>query len=249
MAGGIDTIWARDDAEAAGPQPLSREAIVATAIEIADGEGLEAVSIRRLATKLQARPMSLYSHIERKGDLIDLMVDEVMGGAILPDGPPVDDWRESLRRIAQATRETARAHPWLIAIAFRRPFLGPNALRHIDQSLGALSSLSLTPERKRAVLLAVDSYTLGFVRWEVKSPKVDGASCAGIPEDGPSAEEIDTYLAAQVATGKYPHLAELSELGSKDVSLGVKAERFDLGLEWLLAGIEAEVGEPQAESD
>jgi AcrR family transcriptional regulator len=249
MAGGIDTIWARDDAEAAGPQPLSREAIVATAIEIADAEGLEAVSIRRLATKLQARPMSLYSHIERKGDLIDLMVDEVMGGAILPDGPPVDDWREGLRQIAQRTRETARAHPWLIAIAFRRPFVGPNALRHIDQSLGTLSSLSLTPERKRAVLLAVDSYTLGFVRWEVKSPKADGTSCAGIPADGPSAEEIDTYLAAQVATGRYPHLAELSELGSKDVSLGVKAERFEVGLEWLLAGIEAEVGGPQAKSD
>ena len=249
MASGIDTVWTRDEEQAAGPQPLSRATIVAAAIEIADTEGLEAVSIRRLATKLGARPMSLYSHIERKGDLIDLMVDEVMGGAILADGPPVDDWRESLRRIAQATRETARAHPWLIAIAFRRPFLGPNALRHIDQSLGTLSSLSLTPERKRAVLLAVDSYTLGFVRWEVKSPEVDGASCAGIPEDGPSAEEIDTYLAAQVATGKYPHLAELSELGSKDVSLGVKAERFDLGLEWLLAGIEAEVGGPRAKSD
>jgi AcrR family transcriptional regulator len=248
MAGGIDTIWARDDAEAAGPQPLSREAIVAAAIEIADAEGLEAVSIRRLATKLQARPMSLYSHIERKGDLIDLMVDEAMGGAVLPDGPPADDWREGLRRIAQATRETARAHPWLIAAAFRRPFVGPNALRHIDQSLGALASLSLTPERKRAVLLAVDSYTLGFVRWEVKTHKTDVASCAGIPEDGPTAEEIDTYLAAQVATGKYPHLGELSELGSKDVSLSVKAERFEVGLGWLLAGIEAEVGAPRAKS-
>jgi AcrR family transcriptional regulator len=249
MASGVDTIWARDDAEAAGPQPLSREAIVAAAIEIADAEGLEAVSIRRLATKLAARPMSLYSHIERKGDLIDLMVDEVMSGAILPDGPLPEDWRDGLRQIAQGTRETARNHPWLIATAFRRPFLGPNALRHIDQSLGALSSLSLTPERKRAVLLAVDSYTLGFVRWEVKAQKAGATPCAGVPEDGLSAAEIDAYLAAQVATGKYPHLAELSELGSKDVSLGVKAERFEVGLEWLLTGIEAEVGTPRAESD
>jgi AcrR family transcriptional regulator len=238
MAAGIDTIWARDDAEAAGPQPLSRESIVAAAIKIADADGLEAVSIRRLATKLAARPMSLYSHIERKGDLIDLMVDEVMAGAVLPDGPPADDWREGLRQIAQRTRETARAHPWTIAAAFRRPFLGPNALRHIDQSLGAVSSLPLSPERKRAVLLAVDTYTLGFVRWEVLSPATGTAPCAGIPEDGPSAAEIDAYVAAQAASGKYPHLGELT---GKDLTLGVKAANFEVGLEWLLAGIQAEI--------
>src|ERR1700755_1415038 len=114
MASGTDTIWARHYAEAAGPQPLSREAILAAAVEIADTEGLEAVSIRRLATKLSARPMSLYSHIERKGDLIDLMVDEVMGGSVLPGPVPSDDWRDDLRRIAQRTRENTRAHPWMI---------------------------------------------------------------------------------------------------------------------------------------
>jgi AcrR family transcriptional regulator len=237
MAGEIDTIWARDEAEAAGPQPLSRAAIVAAAIEIADSDGLEAVSIRRIATKLDARPMSLYSHIERKGDLIDLMVDEAMGGAVLPEYPPPDDWREGLRQIAERTRETARAHPWMIATAFRRPFIGPNALRHIDQSLGAVSSLPLAPERKRAVLLAVDTYTLGFVRWEVKSHEAGGTPCAGVPEDGPSAEEIDAYVAERAASGEYPYL---SELGGKKMSLGIKAEAFEAGLEWLLAGIEAE---------
>jgi hypothetical protein len=188
--------------------------------------------------------MSLYSHIERKGDLIDLMVDEVMAGAILPDGPPVEDWREGLRQIAQRTRESTRAHPWMIGAAFRRPFLGPNALRHIDQSLAAVSTLPLTPERKRAVLLAVDTYTLGFVRWELitsKSTAVSG-SCAGIPEDGPNAAEIDAYILAQTATGKYPHLSQyVGKGGKKDMTLGVKAEAFESGLEWLLTGIAAEV--------
>jgi AcrR family transcriptional regulator len=240
MAAGIDTVWTRDEEQSSGPQPLSREAIVAAAIEIADADGLEAVSIRRLATKLDARPMSLYSHIRRKGDLIDLMVDEVMGGAIIPGGPPTDDWREALREIAQRTRESTRAHPWMIAAAFHRPFLGPNALRHIDQSLAAVSELPLSPERKRAVLLAVDTYTLGFVRWEVMSPKSPGGPpCAGRPEAGPSAEEIDEYLAAQTASGDYPHLAEYV---GKKMSLGVKADKFEIGLEWLLTGIEAEVG-------
>jgi AcrR family transcriptional regulator len=247
MATGIDTVWARDDAQAAGPQPLSRGAIVATAIEIADADGLEAVSIRRLATKLDARPMSLYSHIERKGDLIDLMVDEVMAGAILPDDLPRGDWRDTLRQIARRTREMARAHPWMIATAFARPTLGPNALRHIDQSLGAVSSLPLAPERKRAVLLAIDTYTLGFVRWEVMTPVDNAGRCAAFTEEAPSGKEIDAYIVAQAASGKYPHLSEF--IGkNKDITLGVKAERFEVGLEWLLAGIEAEVGGSQAET-
>jgi AcrR family transcriptional regulator len=247
MAARIDTVWARDEEQASGPQPLSRAAIVAAAIEIADADGLEAVSIRRLATKLDARPMSLYSHIGRKGDLIDLMVDEVMGGAIIPGGPPTDDWRGALRQIAQRTRESVRAHPWMIAAAFHRPFLGPNALRHIDQSLAAVSELPLSPERKRAVLLAVDTYTLGFVRWEVMSPKAKGGPpCAGRPEAGLSAAEIDTYIAAQAASGDYPYLAEFI---GQDISLGVKAEKFELGLEWLLTGIEAEVGSSPAKPD
>jgi AcrR family transcriptional regulator len=248
MAAGIDTVWARDEEQSSGPQPLSRAAIVAAAIEIADADGLEAVSIRRLATKLDARPMSLYSHIGRKGDLIDLMVDEVMAGAIIPGGPPTDDWREALRQIAQRTRESTRAHPWMIAAAFHRPFLGPNALRHIDQSLAAVSELPLSPERKRAVLLAVDTYTLGFVRWEVMSPKGDkgGTPCAGRPEGGPTAAEIDAYIATQAASGDYPYLAEFV---GKDMGLGVKAEKFEIGLEWLLTGIAAEVGESKPPSD
>ena len=204
MASDIDTVWARDAEQAAGPQPLSREAIVAAAIEIADTEGLEAVSIRKIATKLEARPMSLYSHIERKGDLIDLMVDEVMGGAVLPEPLP-EDWREALRQIAQRTRESTRAHPWMIAAAFRRPFIGPNALRHFDQSLGAVASLPLPPERKRAVLLAVDTYTLGFVRWEVISKRHGRRPTAPPSRRGPSAAEIDAYVAAQAASGN-PHL-------------------------------------------
>lgn len=243
MASGIDSVWTRDEEQAAAPRPLSRTTIVAAAIEIADTEGLEAVSIRRLATKLGARPMSLYSHIERKGDLIDLMVDEVMGGSVLPESLPSGNWRADLRRIAQRTRENIRSHPWMIAAAFRRPFIGPNALRHIDQSLAAVSELPLPPERKRAVLLAVDTYTLGFVRWELKSMdkgKGPAGACAGIDDGGPSGAEIDAYIAAQAASGKYPHLHELG--GKKNMSLGVKAEAFESGLNWLIAGIAAEVG-------
>jgi AcrR family transcriptional regulator len=227
----LETPWNR---EAEAKPALSRAAIVAAAIEVADAEGLEAVSIRRIATELEARPMSLYSHIESKHELIDLMVDEVIAGNLIEEVP--EDWREALRQIAQATREVARAHQWMIVAAFGRPRLGPNTLRHIDQSLAAVAGLPLPFDRKRAALLAIDTYTLGYARWEA-SPK--GRKLAGKPApEMPSTEELDTYLAEQVATGEYPHLAAIDAC---DLTLSVRGVNFETGLEWLLAGIAAEV--------
>lgn len=236
MASQLSTPWNRD-AESK-PTGLSRETIVAAAIEIADEEGIEGVSIRRLATKLDARPMSLYIHIEHKGELVDLMIDEAMGETHLPGEVPAD-WREALRQIAHRSRDAARNHPWMIATAFRRPLLGPKALRHVDQSLAAVSSLDLPFERKRAVLLSIDTYTLGYVRWEIHSPHSKMAHRCGAGHDElPSIEQVDAYLAEQVASGEYPHLAAIA---SKELTYGVKPETFEVGLEWLLDGIAVEV--------
>lgn len=234
MASQLQTPWNRP--EPRRPAGLTRETIVAAAVAIADAEGLEAVSIRRVATELGTRPMSLYTHIEHKAELVDLMIDEVMAEALLPGEVPAD-WREALREIARHTRAATRAHPWIIATAFRRPLLGPNALRHVDQSLAAVSTLPFSFERKRAVLLSVDTYTLGYVRWEVLSPHAKGGRCAA-GEEQPDWRQIDAYLREQVANGDYPHLAEVTK---RELTLGVKPESFDAGLEWLLAGIAAEV--------
>ncbi len=245
MSSQIDTPWNRP--VEAKPAGLSREAIVAAATKVADEEGIEAVSIRRLATELEARPMSLYSHIEDKRDLVALMIDGAMAEALLPGQVPTD-WREALRQIAQGTRTAARNHPWMIAMAFSHPPLGPNTLRHIDQSLAAVSTLPLPFDRKRAVLLAVDTYTLGFVRWEILSPKAGGGAeaggqCAQREAGVPSKEQIDAYLREQAASGEYPHLAAIAE---SDLTLGVKPVSFEAGLEWLLAGIGDEVEAAEA---
>jgi AcrR family transcriptional regulator len=234
MAGEIDTVWSRDDAAQKAPA-LSREAIVDAAIAIADDEGLAAVSIRRIATELRARPMSLYSHIERKDDLIDLMVDEVMAGAILVGAVPTD-WHEALRQIADQSRTMVRDHPWMIGAAIHRPMLGPNALRHIDQSLEAVASLDLPPARKRAALLTVDTYTLGYAAWEVRSTVAEKRGRDAVASRGSDA--LAAYVKTQAASGEYPNLAKLS---GEELRLDIGAESFEVGLEWLLAGIEAEV--------
>ncbi len=242
MVDEVDTVWARGEAAQKAPA-LSREGIVAAAIAIADAEGLAAVSIRRIATELSARPMSLYSHIERKDDLIDLMVDEVMAGALL-SGPVPGDWREALRQIADRSRAMVSDHPWMIGAAIHRPMLGPNALRHIDQSLEAVASLDLPPARKRAALLAIDTYTLGFAGWEVRSTvaKKRGRDAAASRRS----DALAAYVEAQAASGEYPNLAKLS---GAELRLDVGAESFEVGLEWLLAGIEAEVVARAAEPE
>src|SRR6188472_3619062 len=106
-----ELVW---DEKSASPEGgLNRAAIVRAAIAIADAEGLDAVSIRRVAAVLDARPMSLYTHVASKDDLVDLMVDEAIADVLLPEPLPTD-WREAMRAIAAQSYRAFRAHPWAL---------------------------------------------------------------------------------------------------------------------------------------
>jgi AcrR family transcriptional regulator len=117
---------------------LSTQAIVDTAIAIADVDGLDAVSIRRVAAILDVRPMSLYTHIVRK-----------------------DDWREALSLIAHRQFRMFASHPWLIALFARRPQHGPNAARYARQLAGTVEGLNLPPDDMWTMLSIVNDYILG----------------------------------------------------------------------------------------
>jgi AcrR family transcriptional regulator len=223
-------LWLRE-AATDDPDRLTRDRIVATAIELADAEGLEAVSIRRIATELSARPMSLYAHIGSKDDLLDLMHDRVVGEALLGEVP--DDWREALRAIARTTRAVTLRHPWVIEVFGRRPRIGPNTLRHGDESAAAVAGLDAEPAAKRALLLAVDTYTIGHVTLE-------RSGALGPREaDEEWRRALAEYVEREVARGELPHLAELDvrEL----IERGEGATAFEQGLEWLLAGATAQL--------
>src|SRR5262249_51630132 len=158
------SIWTRETS--VKPASLSREAIVRAAIKLADEEGIDAVSIRRIAAELKARPMSLYSFIERKDDLFDLMLDHVAGEALVPGELPAD-WREALMLIAEHTRDASLKHPWILGAHGRVSGVGPNGISHIEQSLAAIDALDVPSERRYAILAAVDNYTLGHVTREL----------------------------------------------------------------------------------
>src|SRR6266545_4502123 len=176
-------VWARDGQRR--KSTLTREAIVRAAIAIADAEGLDAVSIRRVASELQARAMSLYTYIERKEDLFDLMADEVAGEVLVPGELP-RDWREATLLIAQREREATRRHPWMIDLVARRSMaghVGPNMLRHLEQTLVALSNLDADQSAKLRLMAVVSDYTTGFVVREARERPA--------PEEG---EGLESYL-------------------------------------------------------
>ncbi|MFI0420670.1 TetR/AcrR family transcriptional regulator C-terminal domain-containing protein [Spongiactinospora sp. 9N601] len=127
---------------------LNRGHLLRTAIAIADVEGLDAVSMRRLAAELGSGPMSLYRHVATKDELVIQMVDEVFGEPELPDPGP-DGWRAKLELIARLQWELSRRHLWLArAISFTRPLLVPNMMAHTEWTLRALDGLGLPMETR-----------------------------------------------------------------------------------------------------
>jgi AcrR family transcriptional regulator len=204
------SVWAREKPRR---RPvLSRDGIVDAAIRIADAEGLEAVSIRRVASDLGVRPMSLYTHIERKEDLLTLMRDRVNVEVLLGDELP-DDWRAALTGIARRTRDVVLRHRWMVEI--HDAPLGPNALRHLEESLTAVRPLNLDSVTGAEVLSAVDRFVMGHVSFEMTGHDV------------------------LLASGEFPELARAAADGA--LNAGNSGPSFERGLSWLLDGIEADV--------
>ncbi|MER6948856.1 TetR/AcrR family transcriptional regulator C-terminal domain-containing protein [Nonomuraea sp. NPDC000554] len=226
----MSSVWSRP-----APQrrpALTREAIVAAAIAIADAEGLAAVSIRRVAAELGARAMSLYTHIERKEDLLDLMADEV-AAEVLVEEPLPADWREAILVIARREREAVRRHPWRVDLVSQRVSVGPNGLRHVEQSLAALDGLGVDELTKWRILAAIDDYSLGFTireSLERAAPRTDGVN------DAERAAVAEPYMRELIASGEFPRLAPMIERGVAGAD-----DNYERGLNWLLDGVEGDL--------
>lgn len=200
---------------------LTREAVVGTAVALADREGLRAVSIRRVAGELGIRPMSIYTHVASKDDLVDLMLDAVIAEVLLPEPLP-DDWREALRQIAHRSHDAFVAHPWTLEAFGQRPRFGPNTLRHVEQTLAAAARTGLDEEAAAIVLSVVDEYTLGHAMRVLLVPHED--LLRGMVEQVMRAADPEAF----------PYLARATAGGV----LGAHEGSFEAGLEALLDGFE-----------
>jgi AcrR family transcriptional regulator len=228
-------IWAR-------PEPgtrkarFSREQIAAAALAIADAEGFDAVSMRRIAAELGAGTMSLYRYISAKDDLVALLDDALMGESLIPDGELPADWRAALAAIARQTRVAYLRHPWAVASLQGRAAgsqggsFGPNAMRHFEQSLAALDGAPLGTAAKLDLLAIVDDYVFGNV---LRAGELQSASAAASPE---RTAAIMEFAGGMLATGQFPRTAALAgdPAAAALADPGAQEDRFERGLAMLL---------------
>ncbi|MER5716607.1 TetR/AcrR family transcriptional regulator C-terminal domain-containing protein [Streptomyces sp. NPDC002132] len=208
------------------PAALSRERIVRAAIRLADADGLDAVSLRKIAGALDVRPMRLYGYIAGKEELLDLMVDAAYA-EIRPVG---DGWREVLRSLAEATRHAVHEHEWLADLLGGRPQLGPHALASGESVMAALGDVDV--DAVMPVVAAVNAYVIGAVRREIAERRAERAT--GMDEKRWQAS-LGPYLERTFATGRFPALATVV----RDAAHHDADHTFRMGLDFLLDGIEA----------
>ena len=138
---------------------LDLDRVVTAAVELADAEGMAAVSMRRLARELGVAPMTLYGHVPGKGELADLMHDAVLA-ELYRDGEPAGNWRARLDTVARANFQLFRRHPWAVDLAGGRPPPGPHAKRKREIELRAVGGLGLSDVQMELLIALVN----GFVR-------------------------------------------------------------------------------------
>ncbi|MCX5232660.1 TetR/AcrR family transcriptional regulator [Streptomyces sp. NPDC006553] len=227
------TVWDRPEPPN-HPVPLDRERIVAAAVALADEGGLGAVSLRKVAARLDAGPMRLYRYISTKEELFDLMVDEVQA-EILPEEQP-GDWREALSVLAHRTRQAALRHEWLADLLGGRPTFGPNGLAVAEATLSALDGLADVDTVMR-VVETVSAYFNGAIRREITNLRAERATGLSKHDwqraSGP-------HLTRMLATGRFPALAKAVHDGTD-----VDAETsFTNGLDWVLDAVAAKLPRP-----
>ncbi|QES50864.1 TetR family transcriptional regulator [Streptomyces venezuelae] len=225
-------IWARPPRTGRGPRPAhSRDSIAAEAVGIADAEGIEAVSMRRVAAAVGAGTMSLYNYVPRKEDLYELMVDAVSAEYEL--AAPTGDWRADLRGLARQARELMHRHPWLPGLLSPVYGFSPHALRYLEHCLDCLAPLDVTPGEKLELIAAVNGAVAAYAANELAL--AERARTLPWSEDAERRART-AYLGSRLATGEYPLLSAALSAGAHEVVAPDLDAAFDRSVERLLAG-------------
>lgn len=199
---------------------LTRERVVATAIELADAARHDVPTMRALAAALEVQPMSIYHHIAGKEELVDAMVDSVFAEIALPGK---GGWQDELRRRYRSARAVLRSHPWALPLMESRANPGADTLRQHDAVLGVLLDAGFSMPRTALAYAMLDAYLYGFVLQEVALPFDQPEDVPGMAQEMLAAFPVDTY----------PHLAAFMAGHVMQPGYDYGAE-FDNGLDLLL---------------
>ena len=206
-------------------EPLTRERVVEAALRVMDEEGLEAVSMRRIAREVGVEAMSLYHHVDDKEDLLDGVCEHVMAGFDFPE--PVDDWAENCRRGARAWRRLLQAHPAVMRLFAeqRGPVRSIDSMRPMEFALRLLRGAGLSDRDTAQAFHAFGGYIQGFVMMELGSI-AGGSDEAHLKAHAELAAALPGEFEALVAVA--PYFAECDA-----------DEQFEFGLDLLIRGLEA----------
>jgi len=188
----------RRPAAVATKAPVNRDRALERALAVADTEGIEAVTMRRLARELGVEAASLYHHVRGKGEILDGLVDLVAAEIEVPASS--GDWREAIRRRAQNTRAVLLRHPWAVSLMASRTTPGPATLGLLEAGIAALRRGGFSVVLAAHAISVVDSYVHGFVLQEVNLPFRDGSELAA----------MTGAIMEQFPASDYPYLFELT---------------------------------------
>jgi AcrR family transcriptional regulator len=204
--------------------PLSRERVLRAAIVVADGGGIEALTMRQIGQELQVEAMSLYNHVANKDDIIDGIVDLVFSEIALPSDRAA--WKTAMRKRAISAHEALLRHPWATSLMQSRTKPGSATLRHHDSVLGSLRKAGFTLVMAAHAVSVIDGYVYGFALQQINIPLQSPEQVA----------EVGEGILRQLA-GEYPHLAEMITEHAMKPGYDYSKE-FEFGLDLILDGLE-----------
>jgi len=233
----LELLWGFRERPRRGPKPgLSVERIVEQGIEIADSEGLGALSMGRVAKDLGFSTMSLYRYVATKADLLLLMVN-----AAVDDPPDLlaengDDWRAGLEQWSRANIGYLIRRPWIMQVAITGPPVSPKQLAWMESGLAVLARTPLTPDEQLGVLQLLLVHSLGEARLAIDLIAAEQAAL----EQAVPAPTMQTYgqvLRRLLDPALHPSLLAVVEDGVFDASTSYSDEDFSFGLDRVLDGI------------
>ena len=243
---GLDLLWGRREPGRRGPRRgLSVEDIVAAAIRVADAEGLDAVSMARVASELGFTTMSLYRYVASKDELLQLMWNGSAQGAedLKLQG---DGWRSRLRSWAIVQREMLDRHPWITQMPMATPPLAPNSLAFVERGLEALDGTGLRDDDKLRVIGLLSSYTLSEARMANDAARAAAeATAASAAAPGWSYEALLRELADEQTYPRLHRLAWSADIGGSPSGFEER-EEFLFGVDAILDGVQALIDRSKA---
>ena len=221
-----ELIWERIERRGiAGSPAITVDRILRVAMDLADREGLDAISMRRIASELGSGVMSLYYYVPSKDDLLDLLLDAGIGEMALPERAS-GNWRADLRMVALETRECLKRHTWLPGLLNKRPAIGPNRFRQFEFALSTVSGLGLDIQEMFRMIASLYIFVLGFVTMELSEGEM-------LRREGFD-KVLAPYVDKLMATGRFPNVARLHREGRRPPP---GDETFNGSLELVLEGI------------